>query len=401
MAMKIIRDGLLIQLLWVVVLRQAAGQGNAFVRISGPTVTVIVSFAADGTLVWSNAMPGATYTIQMASTLPGVSNWADYNWISAGNNLNTNVIFAFNAPPGMAPILAGAFTIGDALDGETDAIPTNVTLSSFFMDINLVSYSQWMAVYGYASNRGYGFTHSGKGKAGNQPVETVDWYDCVKWSNARSQQAGLTPVYYTDEGFTQVYTNGDSGTTVYADWGADGYRLPTEAEWEKAARGGLSGRRFPWGDTISERQANYRGNTGSFSYDLGPSGFNAAFTNGVPPYTSPGGAFTANGYGLYDMAGNVFVWCWDWYAGPPYPPGSPYLGGIDPRGPVGPLSDRVWRGGCWNDFAYYAKCAYRLYFDPSYPSGDYAIGFRCVRGRMPETRNTGETAGSFIITGEK
>ena len=80
---------------------------------------------------------------------------------------------------------------------------------------------------------------------------------CVKWSNARSQQAGLTPVYYTDAGLTQVYTNGEMCTTVYVNWAANGYRLPTEAEWEKAARGGLSGQRFPWGNTISESQANY------------------------------------------------------------------------------------------------------------------------------------------------
>jgi formylglycine-generating enzyme len=67
----------------------------------------------------------------------------------------------------------------------------------------------------------------------------------------------LTPVYYTDAGFMQVYTNGDTDT-VYPNWAASGYRLPTEAEWEKAARGGLSGQRFPWGDTISESQANYK-----------------------------------------------------------------------------------------------------------------------------------------------
>jgi formylglycine-generating enzyme required for sulfatase activity len=196
--------------------------------------------------------------------------------------------------------------LGDTLDGQSDAIPTNVTVSAFYMDTNLVSYSQWQAVYSYATSHGYGFVHVGAGKAANNPVQTVDWYDVVKWSNARSQQAGLTPVYYTDAGLTQVYTNGE--VAPYVNWGASGYRLPTEAEWEKAARGGLSGQRFPCGDTISESQANYEGDTTDLSYDLGPNGYNALFT-GVYPYTCPVGYFAPNGYGLYDMAGNLFESC--------------------------------------------------------------------------------------------
>jgi formylglycine-generating enzyme required for sulfatase activity len=189
----------------------------------------------------------------------------------------------------------------------------------------------------------------------------------------------LTPVYYTDAGLTQVFTNGDNGTAVYANWSANGYRLPTEAEWEKAARGGLSGQRFPWGDTISESQANYYGATGSYAYDLGPNGFNAIGNYpATSPGTSPVGTFPANGYGLNDMAGNVDEWCWDWYGGPTYPAGSPYLGGTDPRGPVGPLSYRVLRGGVWAYDAYDARCAGRSISNPG--SDGYTVGFRCVRG---------------------
>jgi formylglycine-generating enzyme required for sulfatase activity len=289
---------------------------------------------------------------------------------------NTNAVAI---PPGMVLIPAGVFTIGDTLDGEFDAIPTvNVTVSAFYMDMNLVSSNQWAEIYSYATSHGYTFDNAGAGKTTNNPVQTVDWYDCVKWSNARSQQAGLTPVYYTDTNLTQIYTSGDTDS-VYASWTNNGYRLPTEAEWEKAARAGLSGQRFPWGLTISEAQANYEGFTNSYSYDLGPNGYNSIGLLGGTPDTSPVGSFPANGYGLNDMAGNVFEWCWDWYAPPAYPSGSPYLGGTDPRGPdSSPYGLRVLRGGSWGYGASFARCANRYSYTPGSTSD--LLGFRCVRG---------------------
>jgi formylglycine-generating enzyme required for sulfatase activity len=359
----------LVVLALFVVTHQAAAQSSQFFRISGPAATTITAFNPDGTLVWSNAQPGTNYTVQTVSSLPGGSYWVDYVRLSVTNVFNTNQLITFNLPAGMAFIPAGSFMMGDTLDGEGDAIPTNVYVSAFYMDVNLVSYSQWQSVFNWATNHGYGFVNAGSDKAANHPVQTVDWYDTVKWSNARSQQASLTPAYYSDAGLTQVYTNGET-TNVFVNWSANGYRLPTEAEWEKAARGGLSGLRFPWGNTISESQANYHGDPGDYSFDLGPNGYNSAFATGVFTYTSPVGYFAPNGYGLHDMTGNVFEWCWDWY-------GTPYAGGSDPRGPASG-SYRVLRGGNWSAVAYFARCAFRDFSVLNHD--DDGLGFRCVRG---------------------
>jgi len=289
----------------------------------------------------------------------------------SGAGLTGVTAAAMAIPPGMALIPAGAFTMGDTLDGMTDAVPVSVTVSAFYMDINLVSLAQWQSVYFWAKDHGYGFRipYFVDGRAANNPAQQMSWREAVKWCNARSQQAGLTPVYYTDAGLTQIYINGEIDA-VYANWNAKGYRLPTEAEWEKAARGGLSGQRFPWGNTITENLANYGGMTATYSYDLGPDGYNAAFTNGATAYTytSPVGFFAPNGYGLYDMAGNVFQWCWDWY-------GTPYAGGIDPRGPVSGGA-RVLRGGSCITSPSYCRTARR---NPLPPAGvNPNVGFRTV-----------------------
>ena len=364
--------------------------GVSQVRAQAP---VISSLSQNGVLTCSGLQPGTTATVEWASSLSGpwYTNWDNLSSITVATNsaitASVPMFYRVRGVPidtttnGMTLIPAGSFTMGNSINDSdiTDAKPTNVFVSAFYMDINFVSYGQWTNINAYATAHGYSLTNAGAGKnsATNQPVQTVDWFDCVKWCNARSQLAGLVPVYYTDAGLTQIYTNGE--VTVYQNLAANGYRLPTEAEWEKAARGGLAGNRFPWGNSISESQANYFGATGSYSYDLGPNGFNPIGNYpATSPGTSPVGSFAPNGYGLYDMAGNVFEWCWDWYAAPPYPTGSPYLGGSNPTG-AGPGSGgRVLRGGHWLGYADYSRCAYRANGYP--PGAGDSIGFRCVRG---------------------
>ena len=309
--------------------------------------------------------------------LQTVTNLASTNWVTVTQAVPVSAVTVSNTlpasffrlspvPAGMVLIPAGWFRMGDTLDGESDAIPTTIYVSAFVMDVNLVNYGLWANVYAYARSHGYSFVNAGVngGTGTNYPVVTVDWFDCVKWCNARSQQAGLTPCYYTDAGFTQVFTNGDTPKTVYQNLTVNGYRLPTEAEWEKAARGGLSGQRFSWGNLIGESQANYTPGSGQ-PYDLG----------GTQIYSgpSPVGFFPANGYGLNDMVGNLFEWCWDWY-GTPY--GQPTT--TNPTG-AGPGSGyRALRGGNWFQNASLARCAYRYYY---YPDLAYVhFGFRCTRG---------------------
>lgn len=279
------------------------------------------------------------------------------------------------APPGMVYIPAGPFQMGDNLDSDSGAMPYHtVQVAGFNMDKTEVSKELWQLVQTWGSANGYSIG-SGSTKGNGHPVQTMTWYDAVKWCNARSQREGLTPCYYTDAGLTVIYKSGSPNIdNTMVKWTANGYRLPTEAEWEKAARGGVTGRRFPWGtDTITHSQANYY-SASSYAYDISPTrNYHPTYGTGNLPHTSPVGSFAPNGYGLYDMAGNVWEWCWDWHSSSYY--GSPDSLG-DPYGPVAG-SYRVLRGGSFSSYADSARCANRTTNLPN--NSNSAYGFRSVR----------------------
>jgi formylglycine-generating enzyme required for sulfatase activity len=276
--------------------------------------------------------------------------------------------------PGFALIPDGEFIVGDALDGDENAPQHKVNVSAFYMQKKEVSKAEWDEVRAWGLKNGYPDLPEGKGKAADHPVQTVSWYDVVKWCNAKSVKEGLMPCYYTDAAQMAVYQTGKADlANTMVKWSANGYRLPTEAEWEKAARGGLSGKRFPWGDAISHEQANFF-NMGKESYQKGTTDFHPTYKTGEMPYTSPVGSFAANGYGLYDMTGNVLEWCWDRYG--EYPSALR----TDPCGATSG-SNRAFRGGGWSITTDYCRVAYRNYYIPG--GDDYGIGFRMARSSVP------------------
>lgn len=354
-------------------------QEARFFRVGGPVPVTFTALGANGFVTWTNAPTNATFTVQTTTSPSNAGNWTDWAQVPVTGAITTVLVFDVNPPMGMVFIPGGSFTMGDNLDGTEEALPLHTNfVSAFYMDRYETTKAKWDQVYQWATNNGYSFVSLSPGAKGtNHPVHTINWYNRVKWCNARSEMEGLAPCYYTTAGQTNVWRTGSFVlSNACVKWSANGYRLPTEAEWEKAARGGAIGKRFPVGDTISHSQANYYGAPLDYTFDVSPtSGFHPAF-NDVEPYTSPVGYFEPNGYGLYDMAGNLWEWCWDVYD--VYSPGEE----IDPHGPSAVFNgavpkNRVLRGGAWGADALYARCADRAQVPPN--NAGYTAGSRCVR----------------------
>jgi formylglycine-generating enzyme required for sulfatase activity len=344
-------------------------------------LNVTLQISSDAGATWTVPITSATGQVG-AGISPGSGRAIVWNAGTDWNNLLSTTmryrITADDTPAGMALIPAGSFTMGrTSFDGDTIASPVSVYVSSFYMAKYEVTKALWDEVRTWGLANGYTDIPAGGTiwKAADHPVQGISWYAVVKWCNARSQKEGLAPSYTLS---SAIYQTGDSDAVV-CDWSTSGYRLPTEAEWEKAARGGVSGQRFPWGDTITHSQANYSSDA-SYSYDVSLTRtYNPIYMIGGSPYTSPVGSFAANGYGLYGMAGNVFERCWDWYL-------DSYSTNelSDPRGPATGVS-RVMRGGSWSTFAETCRAGSRYSRPPgeSPPDGAKNIGFRPARSLVP------------------
>ena len=247
-------------------------------------------------------------------------------------------------PKGMVLIPAGEFRMGSNSGGSDEKPVHSVYVDAFYMDkyeVTNAEYAEFLNAKGKHTEGSITWSPVGRTsrieyvsgeyrvKTGyaNHPVVEVSWY----------------------------------GAMAYAAW--KGKRLPTEAEWEKAARGGLAGLKYPWGNTIDSSKANY---------------------NNHIEDTTAVGKYTANGYGLYDMAGNVWEWCLDEYNVGFYAisPARNPLSGVNSIQCIldnytGINTSRVMRGGSWYDNANGARVAYRDINTPTNTSHRY--GFRCAR----------------------
>jgi len=279
---------------------------------------------------------------------------------------------------GMVYVAGGVFEMGSS-SGEDNEVPVHsVTLSSYYLaryEVTLGEFKKFVTATGYvtdAERKGGSYFWNGKwelksgvnwrhdalgvergsGEA-NHPVIHVSWNDAVAYCNWRSREAGLREVY-------QI-----AGSEVKADWSANGYRLPTEAEWEYAARSRGKAYTYAWGN--GSPNGNVADETAKKTYSNWQ--VFEGFTDGYV-HTSPVGKFSQGELGLYDMTGNVWEWCWDWYGA--YSSGTQ----TDPKGP-GTGTNRVGRGGSWGSNVRNCRVSYRNDSVPTYRFIN--IGFRLAR----------------------
>jgi formylglycine-generating enzyme required for sulfatase activity len=304
---------------------------------------------------------GAVYSIQYATGLSSTNLWVDRTLLQAqgagsvwtdpsapatGQRFYRAVSVPAPADPNLVFIHPGTFTMGSPTNEAerfSDETQHTVTISrGFWMEKYLVTQGDYLAVVG--SNPSYYTSANGYSDDPTRPVEMVNWYDATNYCALRTQQeraGGLIPTNYV-------------------------YRLPTESEWEYADRAETT-TAFYLGSGLHSGQANFNG---QWIYDASvgtinnPSGIYRGQTAAV-------GSYAANGWGLYDMIGNVFEWCQDGYGA--YPAGSV----TDPQGAASG-SARVVRGGCWGSTGGICRSAHRIFFAPGYQDFNGKFGFRVL-----------------------
>ena len=238
----------------------------------------------------------------------------------------------------MILVPGGPFEMGSAQQREIDEPLHQVYVAPFYVDKYEVTQAEYERVMG---------TNPSRWKGAKNPVEQIRWTNAVEYCNARSRLEGLQPAY--------------DPQTWECDFQADGYRLPTEAEWEYAARAGTNTEYF-FGDGHAQLK-DY-----------------AWFKENCTRRPRPVGSREPNPWGLYDVYGNVWEWCHDFY-------GEDYYRASPERDPQGPAEgeNRVVRGGCWNSRPDECRSAYRNYEDPGYTDTCFGkdihgfVGFRCVK----------------------
>lgn len=277
---------------------------------------------------------------------------------------NTLEVTEMKVPESFVLIKGGTFQMGSPESEawrSADETQHSVTVSDFYMSKFELTQKEYEEITGSNPSN-----FSGE----NLPVENISWLDAVAYCNERSERENLTPAYTID------------GQNVSWDRSADGYRLPTEAEWEYACRAGTT-TPFYMENSPSAEEANYYGH---YPYEIEDNYFSQGNLQVQPgeyrQTTAQVGSFSENPYGLYDMHGNVGEWVWDYYG--EYP-------AEEQTDPVGPTSGtlRVYRGGGWNDFAKNMRSAYRATLEQN--KGSFNIGIRLVRNAAPGTGSVSGT----------